>query len=119
MPKSLRRERMLDNLYETELPGLLNKVKEIQNTGAHIMQVCATKIGESYELLYTFGKGYDIKHIKTVVSPGDHVPSITDIFPAAFLYENEIHDLFGIDIEGINHDYRGGLYRTAVEAPFA
>ncbi len=110
---------MLDNLYETELPGLLNKVKEIQNTGAHIMQVCATKIGESYELLYTFGKGYDIKHIKTVVSPGDHVPSITDIFPAAFLYENEIHDLFGIDIEGINHDYRGGLYRTAVEAPFA
>ena len=42
-----------------------------------------------------------------------------DIFPAAFLYENEIHDLFGIAIEGINHDYNGKLYRTAVEAPFA
>lgn len=110
---------MLENLEEIELVGLLNKVKEIQYSGGHVMQICATKIGENYELLYTFGRGYDVRHVKVTVAPGEHVPSVTDIFPAAFLYENEIHDLFGIAIDGINHDYKGGLYRTATPTPFA
>ncbi len=110
---------MLENLEEIELIGLLNKAKEIKNDGYRVMQICATKIEDDYELLYTFGRGYDIRHIKTVISPGVHVPSVSDIFPAAFLYENEMHDLFGIAIDGINHDYKGGLYRTAVETPFA
>lgn len=110
---------MLDNLEEIELAGLLNKVKEIQVAGFGIMQICATKIGENYELLYSFNRDYDVKHVKTTIETRTHIPSITDIFPAAYLYENEIHDLFGIAVDGINHDYKGGLYRTAVEAPFA
>ncbi len=114
-----RKKGMLDNLEEIELVGLLNKTKEVRNDGYRVVQICATKIAEEYELLYTFGKEYDIRQVKVTVAPGTHVPSISDIFPAAFLYENEIHDLFGIAIEGINHDYNGKLYRTAVEAPFA
>ena len=110
---------MLDNLEEIELLSLLNKMKEIKVEGFTVMQICATKLGESYELLYTFGRAYEARHIKVTIAPGTHVPSITDIFPAAYLYENEMHDLFGIDIDGINHDYKGGLYRTAVEAPFS
>ncbi|MBQ8956117.1 MAG: NADH-quinone oxidoreductase subunit C [Lachnospiraceae bacterium] len=109
---------MLENTEETPLIGLLNKIKEIQTAGDRLVQICATKIGGNYELLYTFGRDYDIRHIKVTIEPGAHVPSITDMFPAAYLYENEIHDLFGIAIDGINHDYKGGLYRTPVEAPF-
>ena len=119
MARLCRRRRMLENLEEIELVGLLNKIKEIKTDGWHVMQICATKIGENYELLYTFGRDYDVKHVKITVEPGVHVPSVTDIFPAAFLYENEIHDLFGIEVDGINHDYKGGLYRTATPAPFA
>lgn len=110
---------MLENLEEIGLTGLLNKVKEIKTDGFRVMQICATKIGEEYELLYTFGSGYEVRHVKVVIEPGTHVPSVSDIFPPAYLYENEIHDLFGIAIDGINHDYKGKLYRTAVEAPFA
>ncbi|MCR5775737.1 MAG: NADH-quinone oxidoreductase subunit C [Lachnospiraceae bacterium] len=110
---------MLDNLEEIEYNGLLNKIKEVRVDGYVIMQICATKIDESYEVLYSFGKDYDVRHVKITIEPGTHIPSITDIFPAAYLYENEMHDLFGIEIDGINHDYKGGLYRTAVETPFA
>ena len=110
---------MLENLEEIELLGLLNKAKEIKNDGYRVMQICATKIGEEYEILYTFGREYEIRHVKVTIDPGTHIPSVSDIFPAAYLYENEIHDLFGISIDGINHDYKGKLYRTAVEAPFA
>ncbi len=110
---------MLENLEVIELKELLNKMKEISVAGYRILQMCATKIDEEYEILYTFAKGYDIRNVKIIIAPGTHVPSITDIFEAAYLYENEVHDLFGIEIDGINHDYKGGLYRTAVEAPFA
>lgn len=110
---------MLENLEEIELIGLLNKAKEIKNDNYRVMQICATKIEEEYEILYTFGREYDMRHVKVIIEPGTHIPSVSDIFPAAYLYENEIHDLFGISIDGISHDYQGKLYRTAVEAPFA
>jgi ech hydrogenase subunit D len=41
------------------------------------------------------------------------------IYPNAFLYENEIHDLFGVGITHIAVDYRGTLYRTALGTPFS
>ena len=110
---------MLDNTEIIELSALLNKIKEIKTDGGRLIQICATKIEESYEILYTFGRDYDVRHVKIVIEPATHVPSITDIFEGAYLYENEMHDLFGIAIDGINHDYKGRLYRTAKEAPFA
>ena len=36
----------------------------------------------------------------------------------AFIYENEMHDLFGIPVRGMNIDYKGTLIRTAVRYPF-
>ncbi|MCR5748313.1 MAG: NADH-quinone oxidoreductase subunit C [Lachnospiraceae bacterium] len=110
---------MLENIEEIALETLLNKAKEVKTDGGRIMQICATKIGEQYEILYTFGKEYEVRHLKVVIDPGTHVPSITDIFEGAYLYENEMKDLFGIEIDGLSHDYNGKLYRTAVKTPFA
>jgi ech hydrogenase subunit D len=36
----------------------------------------------------------------------------------AFIYENEMHDLFGIQVRGMNIDFKGTLIRTAVKHPF-
>jgi ech hydrogenase subunit D len=41
------------------------------------------------------------------------------IYPNAFLYENEIHDLFGVSIKDIALDYHGTLYRTSIKTPFS
>jgi ech hydrogenase subunit D len=35
------------------------------------------------------------------------------------LYENEIHDLFGLVVKDIAIDYGGSLYRTAIKTPFS
>ncbi|MBO6132804.1 MAG: NADH-quinone oxidoreductase subunit C [Lachnospiraceae bacterium] len=99
---------------------LLNEVQVLRADKYRLVQQCARKTEEgNYELLYSFGKGYDAEHLKFQVAPGQSVQSISHIFPPAFLYENEIHDLFGIEIKDITLDFRGGLYRTAVKAPFA
>ena len=46
------------------------------------------------------------------------VPSITPIYWCAFAYENELHDLFRIHVEGIAVDYKGKFYKTTVPFPF-
>ena len=37
----------------------------------------------------------------------------------AFLYENELHDLFGLKIRNIKIDYQGTFYKVAKPAAFA
>ena len=45
------------------------------------------------------------------------MPSITDQFLAAFVFENEAHDLFGVDVQGIAIDFGGNFYALAQKEP--
>jgi ech hydrogenase subunit D len=101
-----------------EKQDLLNEMTRLKNDGYRLAQMCSTKVEDGYEMTYTFGKGYGLLHLRFLVAPGDKVDSISHIFPAAFFYENEIHDLFGVPIEFMTIDYHGGLYRTAEKTPF-
>ena len=47
------------------------------------------------------------------------LPSITGSFFAAFTYENELQDLFGIKITDLALNFNGNFYKTAVKNPFA
>ena len=51
------------------------------------------------------------------VTENDVVPSITNEFIEAFVWENEIHDLWNIHFEGIAIDFKGTFYNVAVDAP--
>ena len=46
------------------------------------------------------------------------VPSITQIYPCAFLQENEAAELFGVPIEEVDPDYHHKLYHIDAETPF-
>ena len=64
-------------------------------------------------------KGYHLMQQLKITLPEDQeISSITSIYPCAFIYENEMHDLFGVQIKMINIDFEGKLYRTAIETPF-
>ncbi len=98
---------------------LLNEAQMVHSEGYRLVQICATTVENGYEILYTFGKGYDELDLRFLTDGKKPVQSISRIFSPAWLYENEIHDLFGITIENMTLDFRGGLYRTSVKAPFA
>ncbi|MBO6147924.1 MAG: NADH-quinone oxidoreductase subunit C [Lachnospiraceae bacterium] len=106
-------------LREIEEDTLLNETQKVHSEGYRLIQICATTVDSGYEILYTFGKGYDELSIRFLTKGEKPVQSISRIFPPAWLYENEIHDLFGIEVENMTLDFRGGLYRTSVKAPFA
>lgn len=86
--------------------------------GYRLVQICATKTEKGYDLIYTFGKGYDLLNLLVVLPPGMEIVSISKIFEPAFLYENEIHDLFGINVKMMTLDYEGNLYRIKAKTPF-
>lgn len=98
--------------------SVIDEAQKLKFAGYHLIQQCATRIPDAYELIYTFGKELEMKNLKIVLPQDKEISSITSIFPCAFIYENEMHDLFGVDIKMINIDYEGKLYRTAIETPF-
>lgn len=85
----------------------------------------ATGAGEAvaaegvFEITWGFARGSDFETIREQVRPGDEVPSVSASFGAAFLYENEMRELFGINVTGIDVDLRGAMYMTATRLPFS
>ena len=86
--------------------------------GARYVQTLAVNTEAGVDLIYTFMLGDKIDNYKIVaVGKQDVVPSISEAFLAAFVWENEIHDLFGITFEGIAIDFGGTFYDLAVQEP--
>ena len=98
--------------------NIIDESQKLKFAGYHLMQQCATRVPDAFELIYTFGKDLEVKQLKITLPEENEISSITSIFPCAFIYENEMHDLFGVKIKMINIDYEGKLYRTAIETPF-
>ena len=101
------------------LENLSTLAAEKKTQGARFVQMLCVNTEDGIDLVYSFMeegalKNYEIKGVKK----GTAVPSVTDQFLAAFVFENEAHDLFGVDIRMMNLDYRGNLYRTAEKTPF-
>ena len=97
---------------------LLRAVEGYCAQGYRLVQICCVKETEGLVLHYTFDKDYDLIDLSIGITEGAQVPSITTIYPCAFLYENEIHDLFGVSIQGINVDFKGLLYKVTTPRPF-
>lgn len=105
-------------LVEIEIKDLVSKVKEMFASGYRLVQIGVTKV-EGYEINYSFDKAYEFVNLRIKLLSSDIVvPSVSGVYWNAFLYENEIQDLFGLKIEGIAVDYKGKFYRTAVKTPF-
>ncbi len=109
----------LQEIMPVEKSDLMGLVAEFFAEGYRLVQIGCTTLPEGYELTYSFDREYKLRHLRFLAAPGEEVPSISVIYPGAFLYENEIHDLFGVAITHIAVDYRGTLYRTAIEKPFS
>lgn len=104
----------LDKLIETS--------QEYKDKGYRLVQLCPKlERDDSITLIYTFVKGADVVNFKVsgIQKGVTEVPSVTELFIAAFVFENEAHDLFGVNVVGNVLDFQGKFYAFAegVEAP--
>lgn len=101
-------------------PDLAARAAAFHADGWRLMQICCTVAGTDFELLYSFARESALQNLRvTLPREGASLPSITPIYLCAFLYENEIHDLFGVSFPGLLIDFQGHFLRTRQKTPFA
>ena len=106
-------------INDMPVPAIISTADEMKGEGYRLAAITAATVeGQQYEVTYSFGLDGNLQHYRVVISPGDVLPSISGIYPGAFVYENEMHDLFGIEVHGLRLDYKGTFIRTHIRYPF-
>ena len=103
---------------EISVEGLPALSERMQTEGHRFVQVLAVNTEAGIDVQYTFMKD-GVLEVFTIkgVTPEIPIPSITDRFIAAFVFENEIHDLFGVNVRDIAIDFGGHFYAVSQASP--
>ncbi len=109
-----------EQTFETIPVGvLLDKVGGLRQAGYRLVQISATRLPEQVELTYSFDRDRQLTNLRLQLPAAEaRVPSISSLYWCAFLYENELHDLFNLQVSGLAVDFHGHFYKTAVKFPF-
>ncbi|XME02407.1 NADH-quinone oxidoreductase subunit C [Lachnospiraceae bacterium C1.1] len=94
----------------------------MKHSGYRLSQACAAYVGDELNLYYTYvdDDNNDCITVNAKLEDRDTViMSITNVFPYAAFYENEMHELFGANINLTVPDYKDRLYRIEQETPMA
>lgn len=103
---------MLENLKVIEKDNIEDETDLLKYHGYRFAAMTCVKEGDGFELTYHFDKDYVLSHLRIMVKTFDKIKSISNIYPAAFLIENEYQDLYGFQFENLTIDYKGNLYLT-------
>ncbi|MDO5861484.1 MAG: NADH-quinone oxidoreductase subunit C [Thermoplasmata archaeon] len=90
----------------------------LKSEGYRMVQICAITMEGASELVYSFDKDQKLLNLKVTVPFGTPVKSITPSYWAAFVYENEIHDLFDVEFTDSELDYKGNFFRVSTKTPW-
>ena len=110
---------LIMDLEAAEAGGMLAMAQDMKSAGYRLGQVCATMAGEEIEVLYTFEKDNYLKNYKVLIdAKAPELQSVTAIYPYAFVYENEMHDLFGIVFKNLALDFGGKFMVVSGPTPW-
>ncbi len=109
-----------NTINEIPLQILLSEVLERKKAGMRLSQACASYLDENFELSYSFADDENLNYetLRVIVGLNEPVPTISDMFPYAAFYENEMRELFGVNIMLIDPDYHDKFYRIKAQTPF-
>lgn len=101
---------MIENMVQIEKEQILTVVQEMLHSGHRfITATCVDNADGTLDVIYQFDKNIEMKNYKVTVKRGESVPSISKIYFCALLVENEMKELFDIDVKDIIVDYGGHL----------
>lgn len=101
---------MIENLTEITVDQLLGVAQDMQYGGYRfITATCVDNGDETLDVFYHFDKDLQIANYKITVKRGQEVPSISKIYFCAILVENEMKELFGLEVTNIAIDYGGHM----------
>ena len=98
---------MSDRIIQSNKEELYASCIKRKMEGWRLAQICAVTIND-----------LDMDTLRICLKEDEPISSITQIYPCAFLQENEAAELFGVKIENITMDYKHKLYRIEADTPF-
>lgn len=108
------------SFVDLPLKELLTRVQTLKHEGIRFVQMCAETTEQGIDLLYTF---YDETTQNALnlcvygIDESSRVPSIQGLYFAAFSYENEAHDLYGVRFVNMKLDFGGHFFNLATSEP--
>jgi ech hydrogenase subunit D len=113
------RKDLIQDIQVIEACDLLETVADVKSAGYRLGQACATKAEGAVELLYSFVKDETLKNLKVSLDEKKpEIQSISGFYWPAFIYENEMHDLFGVTFKNLALDYGGHFFKIAAKTPW-
>jgi ech hydrogenase subunit D len=112
----MREEQLYAGIQAAELPALAAQRLDL---GWRLVVITALQNADGVEVSYVFEQGQRLQSLRlTLPLEARRLPSITGSYAAAFIYENELQDLFGVKVDGLALDFKGNFYMKARETPF-
>ncbi len=112
---------MHEEITSVSSADLIGEVAKLKIQGYRFVTLSCTEIDAStIDVLYHFDKDLHLTHLRLTALKTEPVPSISPVYFAALLIENEIQDFFGLKFQGLVVDYQGMLYleEEALKTPF-
>ena len=110
---------LIQDITNIEASELLGVMQDLNTQGYRLSQACAANTKEGMEVWYSLDKGDHVLKNYILKVPEDMtLQSITATYWYAFIYENEMQDLFGIKFKNSALDYGGKFFKLSEETPW-
>lgn len=86
------------------------------NNYRFVTATCVDNGDNTLDVYYHYDRDLELKSYKIRVARGEEVPSISRVYFCAVLVENEMKELFGLNVSNMVIDYEGHLL-LADDAP--
>lgn len=113
---------MIGNLFELPKEQLLQQAQTLKYEDYRFVTASCVDTADGYlDVIYHFDKDLTLKNFRVKVKKGEEIESISKIFLPAILVENEMKELFGLNVTGMLIDYGGHMLLSDddLETPMA
>ena len=111
----------MENEVLVDKAELISTVQGLLDEKARFGTATCLDLGDKFEIIYHFApqeSGEPLKHIRVKIAKDDTIPSISSMYLCAALIENEIQELFNVQISDIALDWQKRFMRSK-ESPEA
>jgi len=96
----------IDNLREIGLSDIVPEAQKMKQDGWRLVALTCTELdADTVDILYQFDRDLHMENLRVACKKAEPVPSISGVYFAALLVENEIQGHFGLCFDGLVVDY--------------
>jgi len=101
---------MQGKVIDVTLDTVVGEVMNMKNEGQRLVTYSAYQDGDKLGILYHFDKDLETTHLRLTADMDKPIPSVSGVYFAAMLVENEIRDQWNVEFDGLVLDFNRTLF---------